>query len=1168
MASDLGLTELTPYSYLDSYAWHKDGGVFLRPLTERSDSAMHRPLRIPREWIERRLEQTARELSTSAIDSLVRERDSLPSADSVGLNCRLDVSYFPDKIEEIADNLGMFGADLLHSVQNDLSDGIAVRDTSWRTDEGRTKLFVLGARWRLVVWPRQGKNSGSPLCFLENLQRQNIPTKHPRFRPFSVCFHPIWDEVPCDLDELREAYARRKKAFGQISRELGRGQTDPVIQTRSDLHASVRRNYSALRVMMDLLKLRSEQEKHSIGAVVMEPGMSPGTEPANLRLQLVDQPPGTLEEDTLVEIHYPAWSRSQRTRIVSLTSQGGKAIVEVGLSADILQAGEDVQIQTVPRFGMWAHQRAVDDLLHERVEGYWPDLVRLLCSPDQLDVPAHWPQPERFFSDEDPDSPSLNDRQRIAVTGALATPHVFCVQGPPGTGKTTVICEVIQQLIAKGERILLAAPQHVAVDEVLRRISSREGVHALRLSWDEGRLAEDVRKFTPANIIDPFIERLQHPDRAKVDRWQKERDSISEARAMLQKLLALQKRRQMLQDQERHADEALRRAQENLVREGRALEARLEEFTSQIHVSETRISRLREELRHVKSRCQAFSAAATWWEKLLGWVGFGRLGSSRRWQRSVAKQCKEEEAICESLQNGRQAAEDHLGSLRAAVSDAEDGVHQASVLLAEAVRDERSILKSCAGHEMLREHDLSSEAAEHLFRELDERATRLACYKHLAGRFNELVAEVTEEGKGLEELRRDLLAVINLFCCTTTGVAGSPELRDLVFDTLIVDEASRVTDSEFLIGAVRAKRWILVGDEHQLPPYVEQKDEHFIHALSALHKAGATGKGLDEAVEELGRLWEEDEELHRFRRESVRSVAESIRDMGHWKSKYRDAYQRGIDFLRSTGDDPSRALLQAMRENLVHSLFERVVSSCPDVLKVRLLEQRRMIEPIASIVNEPVYGGEYQTPPRKDLAEHGITALTTPTFPKPVVFLDTSLLGKAARNELCGNSFVNAKEAEWIVEACERLDQELTQAGSPPVTVSILAFYKAQARLVRHMLDERLRLRKRRFACLRFSVIGPIDRIQGQESDVVFLSFCRTAGMRVGPRFGQWLQDLRRLNVACTRARRALIFVGQKKLLSRLRSNDAAVTFYRHLNDLFESRPDEMQVIPQFGGTP
>jgi hypothetical protein len=1177
---------------------------------ESIDSRQESRLRTPREWIERRLEQISPDVSNSVIERLKRERDAATSVNSVSLQCSLNLSYFPNGIDQIASKAGLPGGDLLRSVLADLTDGIAVRTTSWTTKQGDTKVCLLGARWRLIVRPARGKNLGWPLALLESIEPLAIPTNQVRFRPISVGFHAIWDEKKCDLDELHRQYKaseteaedvrrisrrlqrkidetgkRRQELFRQVSSELGRGHADPAIQTRSNIHASVRLQYSALRVMMDLLQLRSEQEKYSTAAVVLRvdappPGQqtisvaspesaqeSDAAETANLRLQLRDRAPeGVLYEDTLVELRRPAAPRARRARVVSVRNATSGPIIEVNLPPDAFDVSEDVEIHTVPRFGMWAHERAVQDLLEDRVQGYWPNLARLLCSPDELQVLQHAAPPKRFFCDADATSPSLNERQRMAVAGALSTPHAFCIQGPPGTGKTTVICELVQQLIASGERILLLAPTHVAVDEVLRRIGKLEGIRALRLSWDDRRVAPDVRKFTPSNIIDPFIERAQNPDVLKRDRWQQERDSIQAALTILTKLQEVQKQSAARQTQKRQADDELDRAEKTLAIERPILERRLEELRLQIATSETESRSLHNEVGDAETVYQKLTAEASWQKKLLGWGGLGELGRARRKRRSLAKQLKRVEGECERLRKEENAAKDRLNGLTTAVSDADGSMRRAESILAEAIREEQNVLESCAEHGPLRDRDLRSEAVGELVDELHARDLRLVTYKNLAGRFDELVAEVSDQGNDLEGLRRDLLAVTNLFCCTTTGVASRPELRDVVFDTLIVDEASRVTDSEFLIGAVRAERWILVGDEHQLPPYVEQNDEHFIHALSALHQAEATGKQLDQAVDELGSLWEEDEELHQFRRDSVCGFAERIRDEGQWKATYRDAYQTGIDYLRREVSEPSKALLQSMRNNLVHSLFERVVSSCPDALKVRLVEQRRMIEPIASIVSEPVYGGDYRTPAAEELARCGVKPLITPTFPKPVTFLDTSLLGKKAREELRRNSFVNPTEARWVVEACRTLDRELAQAGSGPLSVSILSFYKAQARLIHDMLADHPGQGAMRFACLRFSVIDAIDRIQGQESDVVFLSFCRTAGRDVSPLFGQWLQDLRRLNVACTRAHRALIFVGQKELLGKLCSNDAAVAFYRHLNELFETRPDVMRVVRQFGG--
>jgi superfamily I DNA and/or RNA helicase len=122
------------------------------------------------------------------------------------------------------------------------------------------------------------------------------------------------------------------------------------------------------------------------------------------------------------------------------------------------------------------------------------------------------------------------------------------------------------------------------------------------------------------------------------------------------------------------------------------------------------------------------------------------------------------------------------------------------------------------------------------------------------------------------------------------------------------------------------------------------------------------------------------------------------------------------------------------------------------------------------------------------------------------------------------------------------------------VTVSILCFYRAQAREIRGLLDAPT---YPGFEILKFEVIDAIDRIQGQESDLVFITFSRSRiHGRPGPRYGQWLQDLRRLNVACSRAHRALFLVGHRRTLEGLCSTDEAKSFYRHLFDLFKKRPD------------
>ena len=87
---------------------------------------------------------------------------------------------------------------------------------------------------------------------------------------------------------------------------------------------------------------------------------------------------------------------------------------------------------------MKQHDKALERFLRQPGGGVsrmtWPPCC---ASQPFLDL-ASRPLPPRFFCDEDPDESPLNDAQRLAVAGALATPHAFVIQGPPGTGRIAV----------------------------------------------------------------------------------------------------------------------------------------------------------------------------------------------------------------------------------------------------------------------------------------------------------------------------------------------------------------------------------------------------------------------------------------------------------------------------------------------------------------------------------------------------------------------------------------------------------------------------------------------------------------------------------------------------------------------------------------------------------
>lgn len=81
-----------------------------------------------------------------------------------------------------------------------------------------------------------------------------------------------------------------------------------------------------------------------------------------------------------------------------------------------------------------------------------------------------------------------------------------------------------------------------------------------------------------------------------------------------------------------------------------------------------------------------------------------------------------------------------------------------------------------------------------------------------------------DKGEALGKLTRDHA---NLVCGTNMGILRHPDIWSGTlrrFDMMILDEASKTTLQEFLVPAVHADKWVIVGDKRQLVPYTDQRD--------------------------------------------------------------------------------------------------------------------------------------------------------------------------------------------------------------------------------------------------------------------------------------------------------------------------------------------------------
>ena len=73
------------------------------------------------------------------------------------------------------------------------------------------------------------------------------------------------------------------------------------------------------------------------------------------------------------------------------------------------------------------------------------------------------------------------------------------------------------------------------------------------------------------------------------------------------------------------------------------------------------------------------------------------------------------------------------------------------------------------------------------------------------------------------DFQEPILSSVQLVAGTCVGIDSSRGTRDVQFDLCIIDEASKAASTELLVPMAKARRWIIVGDDRQLPPFVDDR---------------------------------------------------------------------------------------------------------------------------------------------------------------------------------------------------------------------------------------------------------------------------------------------------------------------------------------------------------
>jgi superfamily I DNA and/or RNA helicase len=211
----------------------------------------------------------------------------------------------------------------------------------------------------------------------------------------------------------------------------------------------------------------------------------------------------------------------------------------------------------------------------------------------------------------------------------------------------------------------------------------------------------------------------------------------------------------------------------------------------------------------------------------------------------------------------------------------------------------------------------------------------------------------------------------------------------------------------------------------------------------------------------------------------------------------------------------------ALRE----TLFEKAINRQPDASRM-LTVQYRMHEQIMQFSSEQFYDGRLVAAPT--VAHAGLDAYDLQFAPDlPVEFLDTAGFGMQEITIPESRSTANPEEADLLLKRLAQLLEPYDQAEheNDPLSIGVIAPYRAQINYLKDAVEENDELSG--LLLHRQLSIGTVDSFQGQERDIIAISLTRSNSQgEIG-----FLSDVRRMNVAMTRARKKLLLIGDSSTL-------------------------------------
>ncbi len=224
---------------------------------------------------------------------------------------------------------------------------------------------------------------------------------------------------------------------------------------------------------------------------------------------------------------------------------------------------------------------------------------------------------------------------------------------------------------------------------------------------------------------------------------------------------------------------------------------------------------------------------------------------------------------------------------------------------------------------------------------------------------------------------------------------------------------------------------------------------------------------------------------------------------------------------------------EAAKAGLATTLFEKGIERHPHLSSL-LQVQYRMNENIMEFPSKWFYDGKLVA---DESVRHGLLR----PYHSPFEFIDTAGAGYDEGQDEETLSRFNDEEAQLTIKLVERLVEEIgiNEWQEERISVGIITPYRAQVDRLQKLCDASMVLSE----LGKLITINTVDAFQGQERDVIAISLVRSnAKGEVG-----FLGDIRRTNVAMTRARKKLIVVGDSATLG-------SHPFYLELIDFVQAK--------------